>query len=1188
MNTGGIRKLATAALTATLALPAMWGTTAGAEGASGGTTLGGQRAARVDVGDSHACAVADDGEVYCWGYNWAGQGGNGTTTDFDRPERVDALPAPGRAQAVAAGGDTTCALLVDGAVTCWGSDSDGQLGNGAPVGNVLSPPAPVTLPSPGKAVQISVGYNFACAVLTDGKVTCWGSDSNGQLGNGAPSADVVAPPAPVTLPSPGTAVSVSAGYSHACALLTDGKVTCWGAYSNGQLGNGAASADVITPPSPITLPSPGTAIAISAGDFHTCAVLAGGDVTCWGSGLSGALGNGSSGIVDVPPAPVSLPGGAAAVGVSAGPFVSCALLAAGDISCWGNGGHHMLGTGSLVNAMTPSPVVTLPGGREASAVAVGSHSVCAAVGAGISCWGDDRYGEAGVGEANGDNTLPSDPIDLPGVNPGAEIVAFTSGTCSRQSGGKVRCWGIDDDGQRGLGTSDAEAHDAPSGTAVTLPGVNSASSIDAGNEHVCAIQTDGSLACWGLDQMGQVGNGAGSSAAVLAPEAIALPSPGTAVDIGLGYAFSCAVLTGGAVTCWGDDSDGQLGNGGATGVVHAPPSPVTLPSPGTASKITAGRAFACAVLTDGKVTCWGDDGWGQLGNGSPSADVTAPPAPITLPSPGTATDVDAGRETACALLTDGHVACWGRRSSEQIGGSGSSVTTPVLVDLPSPGTALGISVGESHVCALLTNWHVACWGGGFDGTLGTGARIDQAPPATPVSLPGVGTAIGVSAGFNHTCALLTSGDATCWGLDEYGQLGNGGVDGDAVHEPSTLLNMQYRPSWVPDFSPLAPARLLDTRAGQQTIDGLFAGGGQRAAGSTLALTVAGRGSVAGTAQAALLNVTAVSPVGTGWVTVYPCGAAQPTASNLNVVAGVNVANVVVSQLGTDGQVCIFTSVATHLVVDVGGTAPLASAYSARVPQRFMETRVGAQFTTVDGQFQGAGQLAGGTITELQVTGRGTPAVPADAAAVVLNVTAVTSPSNGWVTVFPCGATQPTASNLNFVPGRSVANSVLVGVGTAGKVCVYNSSATHLIVDVVGVLEATAHSFIATPVRLLETRNGAQFTTFDHLFEGGGQIAAGQTVELNVGARVSGNNGVTFVWLNITSLQSSAGGYVIVHSCDVARPTASNLNFPAGTTVANAVVAELSDDGTVCIYTSATTHLVVDIGGIVIDGYAPLF
>ena len=90
MNTGGIRKLATAALTATLALPAMWGTTAGAEGASGGTTLGGQRAARVDVGDSHACAVADDGEVYCWGYNWAGQGGNGTTTDFDRPERVDA------------------------------------------------------------------------------------------------------------------------------------------------------------------------------------------------------------------------------------------------------------------------------------------------------------------------------------------------------------------------------------------------------------------------------------------------------------------------------------------------------------------------------------------------------------------------------------------------------------------------------------------------------------------------------------------------------------------------------------------------------------------------------------------------------------------------------------------------------------------------------------------------------------------------------------------------------------------------------------------------------------------------------------------------------------------------------------------------------------------------------------------
>ena len=106
MNTGGIRKLATAALTATLALPAMWGTTAGAEGASGGTTLGGQRAARVDVGDSHACAVADDGEVYCWGYNWAGQGGNGTTTDDE-----SSLPSSGESN-----GPAGCKLGAAGSV----------------------------------------------------------------------------------------------------------------------------------------------------------------------------------------------------------------------------------------------------------------------------------------------------------------------------------------------------------------------------------------------------------------------------------------------------------------------------------------------------------------------------------------------------------------------------------------------------------------------------------------------------------------------------------------------------------------------------------------------------------------------------------------------------------------------------------------------------------------------------------------------------------------------------------------------------------------------------------------------------------------------------------------------------------------------------------------------------------------
>jgi len=185
-----------------------------------------------------------------------------------------------------------------------------------------------------------------------------------------------------------------------------------------------------------------------------------------------------------------------------------------------------------------------------------------------------------------------------------------------------------------------------------------------------------------------------------------------------------------------------------------------------------------------------------------------------------------------------------------------------------------------------------------------------------------------------------------------------------------------------DLVSLTPARLADTRTGGSTVDGLFAGGGPQTGGSTLALTVTGRGGVALDAAAVSLNVTATNGAGAGFVTVFPCGATQPTASNLNYTSGSIVPNAVITKVGAGGRVCLFVNVATDLVVDVGGYFPQLTRLVSTNPARVLDTRVG--FTTFDGLQQGGGLRGAGSVTEVQIVGR--LGIPSNAAAVVVNVT----------------------------------------------------------------------------------------------------------------------------------------------------------------------------------------------------------
>ena len=380
--------------------------------------------------------------------------------------------------------------------------------------------------------------------------------------------------------------------------------------------------------------------------------------------------------------------------------------------------------------------------------------------------------------------------------------------------------------------------------------------------------------------------------------------------------------------------------------------------------------------------------------------------------------------------------CWGNNTNGQLGdGSSFDRLTPVAVS----GIAGSlVRAGGDHTCGIVTAGGVKCWGQNFFGQIGDGSQLQR---ATAVDVIGLGAATDLDLGERHTCVVLDDGIVECWGFNGEGQIG----------KPSYFpvpVQTSVGGAAVPQIAiPLSPARLLDTRSVNSTVDGLFAGGGRRGAGSVLELVVTGRGGVPVGAAAVVVNVTVVDPLEAGFVTVSPCGSPVPVASSLNFGPGDVVPNELVAKVGANGSVCVFTDAETHLLADVVGYLPAGPGYAPLSPARLLDTR--SVNSTVDGLFAGGGRRGAGSVLELVVTGRG--GVPVGAAAVVVNVTVVDPLEAGFVTVSPCGSPVPVASSLNFGPGDVVPNELVAKVGANGSVCVFTDAETHLLADVVGYL-----------------------------------------------------------------------------------------------------------------------------------------
>ena len=375
-----------------------------------------------------------------------------------------------------------------------------------------------------------------------------------------------------------------------------------------------------------------------------------------------------------------------------------------------------------------------------------------------------------------------------------------------------------------------------------------------------------------------------------------------------------------------------------------------------------------------------------------------------------------------------------------------------------------------------------------------------------------------------------------------------------------------------DVTSITPTRLLDTRAGQTTVDGLHQGVGALGSAATYTLPIRGRAGIPDDVVSVSINITATGTTQPTFVTAYP-GGVRPEASNLNPEPGVVTHNTTQLPLATDGSITLYNHVgATDLVVDVLGYTVDASCFTAIAPARLLDTRPGQ--TTADGLHQGTGPLGATATYTLPVRGRA--AIPDGAVAVAINVTATGTTDPTFVTAYP-GGTRPTASNLNPRRGSVTHNTTQLSVATDGSITLYNHvGSTHLVVDVLGYYSSTTCFTATAPARLLDTRAGE--ATVDGQHQGTGIMGAASTYTLPVRGRAGIPGAATAVAVNITATGTTDPTFVTAYPGST-RPTASNLNPRPGVVTHNTTQLPIAADGTITLYQHVgATHLVVDVLG----------
>ena len=558
---------------------------------------------------------------------------------------------------------------------------------------------------------------------------------------------------------------IAAGSHHTVALLTDGTVMSWGDNIAGQLGDGTTMSSI----SPVIVSGLyGPVTAIAAGDYHTVALMADGTVRTWGDNSAGQLGNGTNLNSNVP-VPVTELGGRVTA-IAAGDYFTLALMADGNVKAWGSNIYGQLGNGTYNNSSVPVSIHD-PGGKVTAIAAGWQHSAALLAGGSVKTWGENYSGQLGNGSYNGSNA----PVSVSGLGSVVTSIAAGDGhTVALLADGTVRTWGDNYDGQLGNG-NDGDSSNTP----VTVSGLTGAvTAIAAGDYHTMAVMADGTVMAWGDNGSGQLGDGSYNSSSLPVTTAAL---GGMAKFIDAGNYFTVALLADGTVKTWGDNGSGQLGNG--TYNNSCIPVPVTGLDAAVTS-IAAGASHAVALLGNGAVKAWGNNTMSQLGSAGNSSNI-----PLTVSGlGGTVTAIAAGFFHSVALFADGTVKAWGYNLQGQLGnGTNLNSVTPVNVSALG-GTAIAVAAGYLHTVALLDDGTVRSWGIKWPTRLGYPDTSSSNIPEPVVGL--AGRVIALAAGEYHNVALIEDGTVQTWGNNDYGQLGDGSTTSSSA--PVTVTGLGGR------------------------------------------------------------------------------------------------------------------------------------------------------------------------------------------------------------------------------------------------------------------------------------------------------------------------------------------------------------------------------------------------------------
>ncbi len=752
--------------------------------------------ARLGRGDDATqCAIDDKHRVLCWGDSYWGEAGDGKK--YGSVAWATVMPGWTDALDVASSSDFTCMVNRLGEVHCLGRNSSAQLGRGTSStvefksaivkgsdglagqncklqpgkcddGNACTddtcnlgtggcahtPAVDGTACGAGLrcaagackvpwASKVEAGGDFTCVRHETGKVSCWGGNGSGQLGdgNGGPGKTSAGPVSASGL----VAQTVTAGTRHGCALQADGTPLCWGANGAGQAIPGGGA----TVSKPTKLTGPGKLVAVSAGHDFTCGVDTAGAAWCWGRNNEAQLGQGHDNAVS---AAVKVQAVAGAIGISAGTRHACAVAASGKAWCWGDNIYGQIGNGkSFEQGVAP---VAVAGLKDAAAIAAGERHTCVRDKIGlVRCWGGGTAGELG-NNATKDSKLG---VYAKGLTAVRELSAAGRTTCARTADGDIFCWGAGDKGQLGDGNGKMSA------IPVDVGPDQKARSVGVGAAHACITVADGGVRCWGANGSSQLGRvGADSKL----PVVLAASAPST--DLCVKNKVDC----GDSDPCTADVCDPLTGKCGhppaATGTACGG-GRVCVSGPCRAAPtrwISAGGSSVCAGWADGSLRCWGAGTDGQLGGGD-SKSAAAPG--VIAKGLYDVKSIDVGARRTYAVLPDGFGRAWGDGKEANILGTGAGTSaTPARIS--AVGRIRAFAAGDHHVCALGADTDVRCWGDAKPlealGPFAKGALTDG------VTVPTVGGATAITAGRSHTC-VIAAGRVRCWGAGAAGQLGNG-------------------------------------------------------------------------------------------------------------------------------------------------------------------------------------------------------------------------------------------------------------------------------------------------------------------------------------------------------------------------------------------------------------------------------